>query len=185
MPHSLRPFASHVGTTFLAQVKMELESPQGALHTRTNSRNHEIVRSQKKVSKDHPNRLPKACGVVRDPQIDCEVICEWTLNQMLFQWNLYSHGSSHTIGWNKSTVVSVHSAMVSRFCDKPNSFQMVFKNHPSDHETWSNGCRVGIHPCRLYIHLAFTYFGGLSRVVVSELGRAPPFPPMRVLEMSG
>ena len=39
------------------------------------------------------------------------------------------------------------------------------------------------HPCRLYIHLAFTYSVGPSSVVWSKLGLAPPFPPMRVLEV--
>jgi hypothetical protein len=38
------------------------------------------------------------------------------------------------------------------------------------------------NPCRLYIHLAFTYSLGPSSVVWRELGPAPPFPPMRVLE---
>ena len=39
------------------------------------------------------------------------------------------------------------------------------------------------NPCRLYIHLAFTYFVGPSSIVWSKLGPAPPFPPMRVLEL--
>ena len=39
------------------------------------------------------------------------------------------------------------------------------------------------NPFRLYIHLAFTYLVGPSSVVWSELGPAPPFPPMRVLEV--
>jgi hypothetical protein len=39
-------------------------------------------------------------------------------------------------------------------------------------------------PRRLYIHLAFTYSIGLSSVVWSELGLAPPFPPMGLLEVS-
>ena len=39
------------------------------------------------------------------------------------------------------------------------------------------------NPCRLYIHLAFTYSIGPSSIVWSELGLAPPFPPMRVLEV--
>jgi hypothetical protein len=39
------------------------------------------------------------------------------------------------------------------------------------------------NPCRLYIHLAFTYSVGPSSVVWSELGPAPPFPPMRMLEV--
>ena len=38
------------------------------------------------------------------------------------------------------------------------------------------------NPCRLYIYLAFTYSVGHSSGVWSELGPAPPFPPMRVLE---
>jgi hypothetical protein len=37
--------------------------------------------------------------------------------------------------------------------------------------------------CRLHIHLTFTYFVGPSSVVWSKLGQAPPFPPMRVLEV--
>ena len=39
------------------------------------------------------------------------------------------------------------------------------------------------NPYRLYIHIAFTYSVGPSSVVWSELGPAPPFPPMRVLEV--
>ena len=39
------------------------------------------------------------------------------------------------------------------------------------------------NPCRLYIRLAFTYSVGPSSVVWSELQPAPPFPPMRVLEV--
>ena len=39
------------------------------------------------------------------------------------------------------------------------------------------------NPRRLYIHLAFTYSVGPSSVVRSKLGPAPPFPPMKVLEV--
>ena len=39
------------------------------------------------------------------------------------------------------------------------------------------------NPCRLHVHLAFTYSSGPSSVVWSELGPAPPFQPMRVLEV--
>jgi len=40
------------------------------------------------------------------------------------------------------------------------------------------------NPCRFYIHLVFTYSIGPSSVVwSSELGPAPPFPPMRVLDV--
>ena len=40
-----------------------------------------------------------------------------------------------------------------------------------------------MNPCRLYIHLAFTYSVGPSNVVWSELGPTPPFPTMSMLEV--
>jgi hypothetical protein len=57
----------------------------GSLHTRAKSRDHEVVRAQKKVSKGRPKTPPKSCSVVMDPQVQCEVICDRVLNQMLFQ----------------------------------------------------------------------------------------------------
>jgi hypothetical protein len=57
----------------------------GPLHTRAKSRDHEIVRAQKKVSKGHPKTPPKSWSVVTDPQVYCEVMCNRALNQMLFQ----------------------------------------------------------------------------------------------------
>ena len=42
---------------------------------------------------------------------------------------------------------------------------------------------IHLMPCRLYIHLAFTHSVGPSSVECSELGPAPAFPPMRVLEV--
>ena len=39
------------------------------------------------------------------------------------------------------------------------------------------------NPCRLSIHLAFTYYVGLASIVWRELGPAPMFPPTRVLEV--
>jgi hypothetical protein len=38
-------------------------------------------------------------------------------------------------------------------------------------------------PCKIYIHLAFTYSVGPSSVVWSELRPAAPFPPIRVIEV--
>ena len=77
-------------------------------------------------------------------------------------------------------LVRYWSAMVSRFRVSllgllPRGF--LFFNSPSDHDILP--CR---NPCRLYIHLVFTFSIGLSCVVRSELGPSPPFPPMRVLE---
>jgi hypothetical protein len=42
---------------------------QGPLHTWAKSRDHEIVRAQKKGSKGRPNTPPKSCDVVTDPQV--------------------------------------------------------------------------------------------------------------------
>ena len=39
------------------------------LHTQAKSRDHEIVRAQKKVSKGRPKIPPKSCSVVTDPQV--------------------------------------------------------------------------------------------------------------------
>jgi hypothetical protein len=41
------------------------------------------------------------------------------------------------------------------------------------------------NPCRLYIHLAFTYSVGPSSVVRSELGLAPPFHQWECLKFNG
>ena len=53
---------------------------QGPLHTRAKRRDHEIVRAQKKVSKGRLETPPKSCSAVTDPQVQCEVICDWALN---------------------------------------------------------------------------------------------------------
>ena len=104
-----------------------------------------------------------------------------TLNQMLFHWTIYSCGSSCKIKQNKSTVVSIWSAMVSWFV-----LGLPPRGGFWNYSKWSWNM---IHlmprrnPCRLYIHLVFTYFVGPSSAVWSELGPASPFPPMRVLEV--
>ena len=41
----------------------------GPLHTWAKSRDREIVRAQKKVSKGRPKTPPKSCSVVTDPQV--------------------------------------------------------------------------------------------------------------------
>ena len=41
----------------------------GPLHTRAKSRDHEIVRAPKKVSKGRPKTRPKSCSVVIGPQV--------------------------------------------------------------------------------------------------------------------
>ena len=95
--------------------------------------------------------------------------------------NFYSCWSSHMITENKPMVVSVWSAMVSRFCVRSTSKRWFWEQckWPCNMIHWMP-CRS---PCRLYIHLAFTYPVGPSSIVWSELGPSPPFPPMRVLEV--
>ena len=51
--------------------------------------------------------------------------------------SLCSCGSLHMIKLNKTTVVSVQSAMVSGFCVRPTSKSWFCENSVSDHETWS------------------------------------------------
>ena len=41
----------------------------GPLRTQAKSRDHEIVRAQKEVSKGRPNTPPRSCSVVTDPQV--------------------------------------------------------------------------------------------------------------------
>ena len=110
----------------------------------------------------------------------CKVICDWALNQMLFQWISIHVVSSHMIKYKKSTVMRFRSTMVSRFCVRSTSKRWFWK-----YSKWPLNmihlmpCR---NPCKLHIHLAFTYSVGPSRVVWSKLGPTLPFPPMRVVE---
>ena len=49
--------------------QVELATLKAASHTRAKSRDQEIVRAQKKVSQARPNKPPKSCSVVTDPQV--------------------------------------------------------------------------------------------------------------------
>ena len=65
----------------------------GPLHTQAKSRDHTIVRAQKKVSKGHPNTPPKSYSVVTDPRVQCEVkltgpSIKCYFNETLFMWVL-------------------------------------------------------------------------------------------------
>ena len=87
----------------------------------------------------------------------------------------YSCGSSHMIKENKSTIGNIRSAVVSWFCVRPTSKRWVLKivQVTMKHDPLLMPCRI---PCRLCIHLAFTYSVGPSSVMWSEIGPAPPFP---------
>jgi hypothetical protein len=41
----------------------------GPFHKLAKSRDHEIVKARKKVSKGRPHTPPKSCSVVTDPQV--------------------------------------------------------------------------------------------------------------------
>ena len=58
-----------------------------------------------------------------DPQVQGQAICDQALNQMPF----HSCGSSHMINYNKSTVASVRSAMISQFRVRPTSKRWFLK----------------------------------------------------------
>ena len=59
------------------------------------SRDHEIVRAQKKVSQGRPKTPPKSRSAVTDPQAWCEVMCDRAPDQMLFQ-RISIHAGPHT-----------------------------------------------------------------------------------------
>ena len=120
---------------------------------------------------------PLRCHVVWSRTLDCSVNLwshMWPCPQShVISMNLYSCRSSTIIKYNKSIVVIIRNAMVSRFCVRPTSkwpWNMIHRMP----------CR---NPCRHYMHLAITYSVGPSSVVWSELGPGPLFPPMRVPDL--
>ena len=110
--------------------KISLCRRQGPLRTRAKSRDHEIVRTQKKW----PKAVPKTWNVVTGPQVKCEDICDRALTQMLFQWveSIYL-GSFCMIIYNKSTVVRFWSPWSPGFCVKPTSKR---------YTKYDNSCRM-------------------------------------------
>ena len=92
-----------------------------------------------------PKTPPKSCSVIHGPS---SVVWShiWLGPQPNAIWmNCYSCGSSHVMKDNKSTIVSVRSAMVLWLCVRPTSKTWFWKISPSDHETWPTWCHVGIH----------------------------------------
>jgi hypothetical protein len=55
--------------TLINSVEYPFGHNLGPLHTRAKSRNREIVRAQKKVSKGHLKTPPKSCSVATEPQV--------------------------------------------------------------------------------------------------------------------
>ena len=129
--------------------------------------------SPKEVSRGCPRHFQ--IHVVRSRVLKCRVksyvirpSTKWYFTEFLFMW-----GSLH--------MIKKKNTMVSWFCVKLTFKRWFLK---ITQKTWNMihlmACR---NPCRLYVHCAFTYFVGPSSVMWSELGLAPPFPPMRVLEV--
>ena len=75
--------------------------------------------SPKEVSKDRPKTLPKSCSVVTGSRLWCEGICDWALNQMLFQCILIHVESSHMIEYNKFIILRFWSAIIFQFRARP------------------------------------------------------------------
>ena len=152
----------------------------GPLHTWAKSRNHEIVRAQMKVSRGCPNTSKHY--VVWSRTLKCSVKSYVTGPQPnAISIHFYSCGSSHII---------VRISQWLRAFGLPWSSGFVLGLLPIG-EFWEQfmcpwnmiypmACR---NLCRLYIHLASTYSIGPSSILWSELGPAPPSPPMRVLEV--
>jgi hypothetical protein len=124
----------------------------------------------------------------RSHQTFCLVVAVKLLG-IMFQFRcwptiFYTITAGDANGWclNRS-VWSTHSAMVSRFCVRPTSKKWFFLRKMNKwpwNMIHSIPCK---NPCRRHIHLAFTYSVSPWSVVRTELGPAPPFPEMRVLEM--
>ena len=94
--------------------------------------------------------------------LECSVSCMWSGPQPnATSMNFYPCGSSHMIKQNKSTFVSIRSAMVSQLSVRPTSMRWLFENNPSDHEHMIHLMPIR-NPRRLYIHLALTYYVGPS-----------------------
>ena len=66
-PHTKRP--PHASTREEAPPLRRSSRPLGPLHTWAKSRDHEIVRAQKRVFKGRPKTSPKSCSVVTDSQV--------------------------------------------------------------------------------------------------------------------
>ena len=87
------------------------------LHTWAKSHDHEIVRAQEKLSKGRPKTSPTVVWshMWLDPQPNAILM------------NFCSWGSSTMIKYNKPTVMSVWSAMVSWFCVRSTSKRWFLK----------------------------------------------------------
>ena len=59
----------HVWGSAWMEIHCQLICYSGPCHTKAMTRDHEIVRAQKKVSKGHPKTLPKSRSVITDPRV--------------------------------------------------------------------------------------------------------------------
>ena len=155
------------GSQYLPRGATKASPSQGPLHTRANSCDHEIVRAQKKVSKGRPNTPPNSS--VWSRTLECSV---WPWPQpnvvsMIF----YSCMSSHMIKYNNQRLWAFGAPWSPGFW-KQSKWNFI---HLKPYRT----------PCRLYMHLAFTYFVGSSGVVWSKLEPTQPSHQWECLKCNG
>ena len=159
------------------EVKVILVPPSadylGPLHTRAESRDHEIVRTQKKVFKARPKTPPTSCSV-KSYMIGPSTKCYF--DGILFM-RVLTHDKLENINGCKRLDCHSLPGFLLGLLPRGGFWKQSKRWCSMIH---SMACR---NPCRLYIHLAFTYSIGPSSVVWSGLGPLLPFPPMRVLEV--
>ena len=79
---------------------------------------------QRKVSKGRPKTPPKSCGVVMDSRVQCEVIRDRGLDQMLFRW-ISIHVGPHT--WSNKKINWLCNMVSQWFCVRPTSKRWILK----------------------------------------------------------
>ena len=95
----------------------------------------ELWEPKRKWLKAVPNTPPKSCSVVTDPQVWSHM---WPRPQPhAILMDFYSHGSSHMIKENESTVLGVRGAMISQLCVYSKRWfmkivQVIMKHNPFD-----------------------------------------------------
>jgi hypothetical protein len=87
------------------------------------------------------------------------------------------------MNFSKTMVVRFYSVVVSWLCVKPTSKRWFLKIVQVTMETWFTWCHVGIRVDFKSVLYSLIHSVGPSSIAWSELGLAPPLPPMRVLEM--
>ena len=152
------------------------------LHSRAKSRDRNIVRAQKKVSKGHSQHTSEImwCGHGPSSVVRSHMWSGWQPNAI--PMNLYPCRLPHMIKHNKPTVVSIQSVVVSRFCVRPTfkkwflkSIQVTVKYDPFDAK-WT------LHPFCIHIN---TMLVSRAECEVANLDRLRLFHQWECLRCNG